>query len=324
MDISQQQNLSDVKVSVVMCTYNGAQFLKEQLDSILKQTYSICELIIQDDCSTDDTWEIVQHYAASYPIIRAIRNEQNVGFNRNFKEAMLKAKGDFVAIADQDDIWYPQKIEKQVQQIGEHDLCFSAYHRDAVYSEACRQVVLPEYNLERLMFVNCIPGHSMLVRRDFLHHPAHWNEHICYDWWFLVCAHFEKGIACVGEPLNWHRPHAASAIATLHRKYARRSIARPTYHPYLYGLHDLRELRKKTAWNVFYQMIWEKSKGTQFALVHQLCECLLQHRILRLCRLCMKHKDLIYPNKSGNNLKSRIRGFFYPLIYAYNNTNFEM
>lgn len=324
MDMSQQPVLSEKTVSVVMCTYNGEQFLTEQIDSILKQTYPIQELIIQDDCSSDHTWEIIQRYAASVPMIRAYRNERNLGFNRNFKEAMLKAKGDLVAIADQDDIWYACKLEKQVARIVDCDLCFSAYHRDAVYSDSCSQVILPAYNLERLMFVNCIPGHSMLVRRAFLHDESHWNEHICYDWWFLICAHFERGVACVPEPLNWHRPHAASAIARQHRQYARRSVAKPTYHPYLYGLQELRTLRGKTAWNVFYRMIWEKSCDPRFALVHQLCTCLLEHRTFRLCLLCMRHRDVIYPKKCGDGLKAKIRSFFYPMIYAYNNTNFEM
>lgn len=314
----------DAKVSVVMCTYNGERFLNEQLDSILKQTYPIHELIIQDDCSTDRTWEIIQEYASRVPMIRAYRNEWNIGFNRNFQGAMLRAEGDFVAIADQDDIWYPHKLERQVAAIGGHDLCFSAYHRDRVYSDSCHQLVLPEYNLERLMFVNCIPGHSMLVRRAFLQNPEHWNSHICYDWWFLVCAHFENGIACVPEPLNWHRPHAASAIATLHQKHARRKVTHPTYHPYLYGWHDLRALRHKTAWWVFYRNMLEKSRDTEFQLVHELSNCLVQHKVWKLCCLCLKHRDQIYPKQTGDSWKDRMRSFFYPLIYAYNNTNFEM
>lgn len=315
---------SGLRVSVVMCTYNGAQFLPEQLDSILNQTYPVYELIIQDDCSTDNTWEIISRYAENYPVIRAMRNSQNLGFNRNFKDAMLKAEGDLIAIADQDDIWYVQKLEKQVQTIGSHDLCFSAYHRDKVFSKFCKQVVLPAYNLERLMFVNCIPGHSMLVRRDFLHEPSHWHEHICYDWWFLICAHFGRGIACVAEPLNWHRPHEASAIATLRRLHSRRESVRPTYHPYLYGYQDLKLLRQKRAWKEFYQLLWEKSAGSAFPLVHQLCDCLLKGKIFLLCRFCMRHKDLIYPGRLDTGIKGQVRGFFYPLIYAYNNTNFEL
>lgn len=319
-----KETISMPRVSVVMCTYNGENFLVEQIDSILKQTYPVYELIIQDDCSTDRTWEIIQRYARNYPMIRAMRNSRNLGFNQNFKDAMLKADGDYVAIADQDDIWYERKLEKQVQTIGNHDLCFSAYHRDQVFSENCRQVVLPAYNIERLMFVNCIPGHSMLMRRDFLHEESHWNAHICYDWWFLICAHFERGIACVPEPLNWHRPHAASAIATLRRQHAHRKSSQSIIHPYLYGYQDLKLLRKKKAWNIFYQLLWEKSAGPAFPLVHQLCDCLLKRKTFLLCWLCMKNRNLIYPDRLKSGIMGLVRGFFYPLIYAYNNTNFEL
>lgn len=93
-------------VSIVMCTYNGEQFLREQLDSILAQTYPIHELIIQDDCSTDHTADIVREYARQYPFIRFHANISNLGFNRNFQDALSKAEGDYIAIADQDDIWY--------------------------------------------------------------------------------------------------------------------------------------------------------------------------------------------------------------------------
>ena len=81
-------------VSIVMCTYNGEQFLREQLDSILAQTYPIHELIIQDDCSTDHTADIVREYARQYPFIRFYANISNLGFNRNFQDALSKAEGD--------------------------------------------------------------------------------------------------------------------------------------------------------------------------------------------------------------------------------------
>lgn len=328
-------------ISVVMCTYNGVAFLEQQLDSILNQTATVSELIIQDDCSTDGTWELIQRYAGRLPFIRATRNSRNVGFNENFRQAMMQAKEPYVAIADQDDIWYPQKLERQLQAIGTHDICFSAYHRDAVFSEHCRQKVCPQFNAERLLFSNCIPGHSMLVRREFLHQPAHWNPHVCYDWWFLMCAVFENGIVRVDEPLNWHRPHAASAIAQIHARYAtRHTKATSPLMPYLYGGQDLKRLRNKEAWKIFNRMVQQRSSEVlrqdtpassacsadhfTVRLLHQLSTCLLEGKTLRLCCLCFKYRKRIYPDVQVQGLMGGIRGFFYPFIYAYNNTNFEM
>ena len=69
------------KISVVMCTYNGARFIREQLDSILNQTYPIYELIIQDDCSTDETVEIVKEYTSRDKRIKLFINSTPLGFN---------------------------------------------------------------------------------------------------------------------------------------------------------------------------------------------------------------------------------------------------
>lgn len=71
-------------VSIVMCTYNGESFIREQLDSIMAQTYPVEEIIIQDDCSTDGTFEVVSEYASRYPHIRPIRNKTRKGVNGNF------------------------------------------------------------------------------------------------------------------------------------------------------------------------------------------------------------------------------------------------
>lgn len=109
----------NARVSVVMCTYNGARYLREQIDSIVHQTYPIYELIIQDDHSADDTLAIAREYAERYPFIQVFVNEGERGVNSNFYSAMRRATGDFIAISDQDDIWNPQKIEWQVRTIGE-------------------------------------------------------------------------------------------------------------------------------------------------------------------------------------------------------------
>ena len=77
------------KVSVVMCTYNGAQYIREQLDSIINQTYPIFEIIIQDDCSTDDTVDIIREYAETHSNIRLFQNEKSLGINVRNKPEFL-------------------------------------------------------------------------------------------------------------------------------------------------------------------------------------------------------------------------------------------
>ena len=93
-------------VSVVMCTYNGEKYLREQMDSILAQTYPIHDIIVSDDCSTDGTMNILQEYATKFPFIKVHRNTRNKGCNQNFHDIIE----DYIAISDQDDIWFPKKI----------------------------------------------------------------------------------------------------------------------------------------------------------------------------------------------------------------------
>ena len=117
------------RVSVVMATYNGEPYLREQLDSIVGQTYPIHELIVQDDGSTDRTIEIARSYEQQYPFVHVYVNEQNRGFQENFRTAVMLATGDFVALSDQDDVWFPEKIAKQVEAIGLCAICYSQHLR---------------------------------------------------------------------------------------------------------------------------------------------------------------------------------------------------
>ena len=87
------------KISVVMCTYNGGKYLKEQLDSILEQSYPVDEIIIQDDCSTDDTVDILRGYEKKYDNIHVYVNEKNLGFTENFWSVLGRAVNEYIAIS---------------------------------------------------------------------------------------------------------------------------------------------------------------------------------------------------------------------------------
>ena len=108
-------------VAVLMSTYNGAAFLKEQLDSILNQTYSDFVLYIRDDNSTDDTFEILSNY--DDPRIRLIRG-LNLGPAGSFfalLQEALKMQADYLFFSDQDDVWFPGKLERMLYEIKKYD-----------------------------------------------------------------------------------------------------------------------------------------------------------------------------------------------------------
>ena len=103
------------RVSVCMATFNGAPYLREQLDSILSQLHPADELIISDDHSTDDTRAIIESYRDAR--IRLIVNPGKRGHVRNFAHAMAHATGDFIALSDQDDIWVENRLERMLDQL---------------------------------------------------------------------------------------------------------------------------------------------------------------------------------------------------------------
>lgn len=314
---------TDKTVSVIMGTYNGAKYIREQLDSILSQTYPLKELIIQDDGSTDDTIAICEEYAQRYPIVNFSRNEHNLGFNQNFKLAAMKATGDFVAFSDQDDVWFSTKIEKQVAAIGEHDLCFSTHLRGADMRHT--HLVSPQYSLEALLFCG-FAGHTMLLRRDFIQTDEYWLPHIMYDWSLAICAQLHRGIVMVDEPLNWHRTNLASACHEEMRKAGKQQDAHPTYQPYLYGISNYRRLQLQPNWKMLYSYIYRNTREPRFALAHQMTRLMLHrnpYALLNLCYICMKHGDKIYYSKHQKGIRGKIRTFCYPLIFSYNNMQYN-
>lgn len=114
--------MNEVLISVAMTTYNGAKYLEEQLDSILRQTISNIEIVVCDDCSTDNTWDILQRYAQRDSRFRIYRNEQNLGVVRNFERAINMCSGDYIALSDQDDIWTDNHLEVLYENIGQKSM----------------------------------------------------------------------------------------------------------------------------------------------------------------------------------------------------------
>ena len=97
-----------------MCTFNGMPYLKEQLQTVVMQTYPSIEVIIQDDGSTDGTLDTIKTFQKKYSFIKLYHNDGEHGVNGNFFSAMFRATGDYIAICDQDDIWELNKIEKMM------------------------------------------------------------------------------------------------------------------------------------------------------------------------------------------------------------------
>lgn len=120
-------------ISVAMATYNGARWLRAQLDSFAGQTRLPDELVVTDDGSTDDTAEVVAAFAATAPFpVRFVRNPERLGFNGNFAHAIGLTEGDLVFISDQDDSWYPDKIARVAALIKTNPGCLCVVNDQAI------------------------------------------------------------------------------------------------------------------------------------------------------------------------------------------------
>lgn len=302
-------------VSVVMCTYNGEEYLRQQMDSILAQTYPISEIIVQDDGSTDSTVSILRDYAAEHSVVRIYQNERNLGFNENFRTATLRATSDFVAIADQDDVWFDVKIERLVAGIGDCDICCSDIIRGPQQENA--QVVKYKQSYESLLF-NPIVGHSMLLRREFAQNPRAWGNIMAYDWHLALSAYtIGRGIAKVDVPLVWHRLHGGEVTSLM------KSVDETprVWTPYLKGWKVFRQLQTTRQWHDFYSPLLNAPNIERYPVVKSILQCLLSRKkrdLLRLCLLCMRHRREVYSRKADGMI-GLLRGFAFPSIYAYFN-----
>ena len=111
-------------VSIIMPSYNTGSFIRETIESVLAQSYSDWELIIVDDCSTDNTDDVVSQYLADERI-RYIKNETNSGAAVSRNRALREARGKWIAFLDSDDLWMPEKLEKQLSFMKTNGYFFS-------------------------------------------------------------------------------------------------------------------------------------------------------------------------------------------------------
>ena len=105
-----------------MCTYNGERYLAEQLNSLAAQIRLPAELVVSDDGLSDRTISVVEEFKRRAPFpVRVVQNRVNVGYRRNFEQAIRMCEGNYIALCDQDDRWYPHKLARLVEVMSADD-----------------------------------------------------------------------------------------------------------------------------------------------------------------------------------------------------------
>ena len=215
-------------LSVAMCTYNGGLYLREQLDSIAAQTRPPDELVVCDDDSTDRSVAILEDFAATAPFpVRVNVNPTNLGTAKNFERAIGLATGEVIALADQDDLWYPHKLERLEKELArskriglvfsDADIVDDRLRRvgyrlwEAMHAtEANRRLIARGRPFEVLIRDNIVTGCTAAFRADHkglvIPIPAEW----LHDAWTASLIAAVADIARIDEPLLAYRQHAAN------------------------------------------------------------------------------------------------------------------
>lgn len=201
-------------ISIAMCTYNGEKYLREQLDSLLRQTHTNIEIIVVDDGSNDFTIEILNDYQIRDNRIKVFQNEHNLGFVQNFSKAISLCSGDYIALADQDDIWKLNKLEKFIAEIGDNILIYSdAILMDEYGSPLNQHLIRPENNLisgspnKAFFFSNCVSGNTLMFKKDLLPYLLPIPNVSYHDIWIAFVASSIGTINFTEEPLTYYRRH---------------------------------------------------------------------------------------------------------------------
>ncbi|MDO4574094.1 MAG: glycosyltransferase family 2 protein [Planctomycetia bacterium] len=210
-------------LSIAICTYNGAKFLREQLDSLASQTRLPDEVVVGDDGSTDATLDLLADWAKTVPFpVRVERNAENGGFVRNFENTMRRCTGDVIFPSDQDDVWYPEKLAKMAAVL-ENDPQVGLVFCNAAFIDA-KGEKLPgtletdvrdwlRYGMPRFVSIQDMrknpinTGCCAAVRRDWLPPLFPIPEGWYHDMWFYTLMPSLARTRTLREPLIAHRLH---------------------------------------------------------------------------------------------------------------------
>jgi glycosyltransferase involved in cell wall biosynthesis len=204
-------------ISVVLCTFNGARFLDAQLRSLLAQS-AVDEIVVVDDGSTDETLGILQAYAARDRRFRISINAEQLGVTRNFERGIQLARGQWVALCDQDDVWLPAKLGRMRAAWDGRSLLvhhatrkFRGVPPASVPVPAGQRRKFAGADLRQLLYRNSIVGHTTLVRRDAALALMPFPADVPHDWWIGAGVAAQGNVQYLDEYLVHYRIHDRNA-----------------------------------------------------------------------------------------------------------------
>lgn len=232
------------KIDILLASYNGEKYIKEQINSILNQTYKNIRLIISDDCSTDSTPKILKEYEKKDNRIELHLNEKNMGVVKNIEYLLKKVQAPYYMLADQDDYWLPEKAEKSLEKLKDSnaDLVFG----DLEVVDENLNTIYPSFNDYMLLsrkikkyinnyklnyLYNCVTGCTILAKKNTIENilPIPTNsKRLIHDHWIGLMTSFNGKLAYMPEKYIKYRQHGDNQVG----------VEKPTHK--LGNLYDIR------------------------------------------------------------------------------------
>ncbi|PSW30360.1 alpha-L-Rha alpha-1,3-L-rhamnosyltransferase [Photobacterium phosphoreum] len=201
-----------------MAVYNGQDFISEQLDSIVNQTLTVDEVIIVNDCSSDNTMSIILGYSKILNI-KIINNKENIGVIKSFEKSLYNATGDCIFLCDQDDVWKKNKVKLMIEMLNKNKgLCISDYELIDKCTKPFNEKI--KINIENLSIIKTIIknhyiGCSIAFNRELLDYALPFPKNIpMHDSWLGIIASYYFNVSVLSESTLFYRRHDNNVTGT--------------------------------------------------------------------------------------------------------------
>lgn len=220
-------------VDILLSTYNGEKYIRQQIDSILNQKYRNWDLIIRDDGSSDSTVSIIEEYVSSFPgrIKIVDKGTSNLGSSKSFERLLDFVKNDYFMFSDQDDVWRNDKIEKTFSEMRRIEIlygkemplmvCTDARCIDENGEEICSSFFESQKFVDTtskeidLLALNVVQGSTMLMNKKVLDYVRPFPKYVIHDQWIaVITAHYGK-VSYLHEQLLRYRQHGHNVLGAL-------------------------------------------------------------------------------------------------------------
>ncbi len=213
-----------MNISIAVCTYNGERYIKEQIDSLIKQSMPPDEIVVCDDASTDGTVDIVDSLLSAWGgRYKIIRNEKNIGYIKNFEKAIKACDGEYIFLCDQDDVWSLDKILKVMRVFRKypdtgmvfHDAYLVDANLDSLGRTFWEQSKFFDDNPKKHIIYdngNVVQGAASAIRREIFERSYPFPKDEYHDKWLAITAILTSKLRPLNEPLILYRQHGYNAL----------------------------------------------------------------------------------------------------------------